>query len=288
MKNLLFLFLILFYSLSYARVNAAKSTLKAVAAEDVVRDYYRFLGDRNPLQIKDFGGPWSRRDVVELVLLQQVLQAGGFVGEVQFATTPTYSRALLELKNGSADMSANPVWGYDVDSDENLWLSESAIEEGKFVAGLYGRVDKIPELKKLSLAELRKQKVTTSFSWTSDREALLRAGFKNLEDGGNWERMVRMVKHDRVPLMLSAFHEDKDFGFDVDGIRLRPVPGYKILLKGKRVWAISKKNPGAQNAIVALQKGFRILKKRGVIDKAYRESGFYNSHVESWMELGAN
>ena len=58
---------------------AADRPLPALIPDDVLLDYQRFLAGRDPLAIVDFGGLHARRDVIEVLLLQQALarQEGG-------------------------------------------------------------------------------------------------------------------------------------------------------------------------------------------------------------------
>ena len=51
----------------------AGQTLTAAVDEDIIADYQLFVGERDPLDIIHFSGPGARRDVVEIVLLQQAL-----------------------------------------------------------------------------------------------------------------------------------------------------------------------------------------------------------------------
>jgi hypothetical protein len=45
---------------------------------DIKNDYLLFLAGRNAIDINFYGGPHARRDVAELILLQQALHLGGF------------------------------------------------------------------------------------------------------------------------------------------------------------------------------------------------------------------
>ena len=51
----------------------AEPLLPALIPDDVLRDYQAFLAGRDPVAITDYGGPLSRRDVVEVVLIHQAL-----------------------------------------------------------------------------------------------------------------------------------------------------------------------------------------------------------------------
>ncbi|WP_413568317.1 hypothetical protein ACLWBD_11820 [Bdellovibrio sp. HCB117] len=258
--------------------------VKAVVIEDVLEDYKNFLNGRNPLSIKDFSGPYSRRDVIELILFQQALTEGGLHTPVILIPMPTYQRAIAELEKGYADATANPVWETDL-PEASTWKSISTVDAGQFVAGLYGKPKKIAELSNLPISELKRKSITTSYVWDSDVQALKKAGFSNIVDGGNWERMIRMVKYDRVDLLLSSFRPEKDLSFQIQDTKYIPLSGYKIVLEGRRVWGVSKASKNSKSVIAALHAGVPLLKQKGVIEKAYRQSGFFNPQVDHWKVI---
>ncbi|MFX6036180.1 hypothetical protein ABTE74_22595, partial [Acinetobacter baumannii] len=55
------------------RAAAEEPALPALIPDDVLLDYRRFLAGRDPASVTDYGGPLSRRDVVEVVLIHQAL-----------------------------------------------------------------------------------------------------------------------------------------------------------------------------------------------------------------------
>ncbi|KYG70355.1 hypothetical protein AZI85_14585 [Bdellovibrio bacteriovorus] len=144
---------------------------------------------------------------------------------------------------------------------------------------------KIAELSNLPISELKRRSITTSYIWNSDVQALKKAGFSNIVDGGNWERMIRMVKYDRVDLLLSSFRPEKDLSFQIQDTKYIPLSGYKIVLEGRRVWGVSKASKNSKSVIAALHAGVPLLKQKGVIEKAYRQSGFFNSQVDHWKVI---
>jgi hypothetical protein len=257
----------------------------ATASQDVIDDYYRFLANRDPLKITYYGGAYSRRDVVELVLFQQALAVGGLNCKVHFFSTPSYQRSLIELRQGFLMATAEPVWGRDVKGQSQLWMSPSLVQPGEFVAGLYTTKEKAERFKNLSLKELKNLKIVTNKVWRSDFESLVNAGFVNILETTQWDLMVRMVKYGRADMLLSAFRPTKDMSLTDQDVTLYPVPGYKIVLKGQRVWAVNKNLPNSEKVIRALAAGTRELVKNKTVSRAYQESGFFNSKVEDWTVL---
>ncbi|MDG0816689.1 hypothetical protein NWE73_09955 [Bdellovibrio sp. PAP01] len=257
--------------------------IKVVVSQDVLASYKQYIGNKDPLKTESFGGEGSRRDVVEMILFQQALAAGGFEGHVEFTGSPSYSRSFIEIKHGSAMATGSTVWDYDVRDDKDLWLSPSTVQPGDFVAGLYGTRKNVESFKKMKINEIKNLKVVTSKIWKSDHEALRAAGFVNILDSMQWELMIRMVGFGRADVVLSAFRPSVDLSFKDEGFELIPIPGYKINLQGGRVWAFSKKLPASEKVIKAFDRGVKILIAKGTIRKAYRESGFFNEKVKDWQ-----
>ena len=71
----------------------------------------------------------------------------------------------------------------------------------------------------------------------------------------------------------------------VDSITLVPLLGKKLKLKGSRHFAISKRHPQSKKISEFLEKGVAELRENGLIEKAYRESGFFHKDVEGWELL---
>jgi hypothetical protein len=85
-------------------------SLTIVINEDVYRDYLCVLNSQNVIDVKYYGGKCSRREVVEIILVQQMLALGGF--EYQFILDPEYynmrERKLLE--KGLLLISVDSMW----------------------------------------------------------------------------------------------------------------------------------------------------------------------------------
>lgn len=284
-----FISFIILLLLTPAFASASKTPpleIKAAVAEDVFTDFKKFLNGRPPESVDDFSGTYARRDVAELILLHQVLRLGGLKFTIKYIQAPSYQRALLEINKGHIDILANPCWSYDLENPEAVWSSEPTIRQGEFTAGLYGKINTINKMKGIALSDLLKKRVATAFAWKSDHQALIDAGFTNIMDGYDWPRLIRALKHDRVDLILAAFRPSKDLSFIEQEETLVPLPGYRIVLNGERVWAVSRKSPHGKKIIAALSQGLREARKRKLLLKAYTQSGFFSPQVNDWVVLG--
>jgi len=108
---------------------------------------------------------------------------------------------------------------------------------------------------------------------------------KKLINTTKWKFIVRMVSIKRGDFLLASFQNTEDLSFFSEGIKLVPIQGLKVGLQGSRHFAISKNYPKSKELFKALNKGMKILRKEGIIKKAYEQSGFFNEKVKNWKKL---
>lgn len=248
---------------------------------DIHADYKVFLNGQDPLTIEDFSGEKSRRDVVEVILIQQALHLGGYGRPIKLRREKFYNRVITLLKLGEAATGASTIW--NIDADNTLfYISEPIIRKGEFVAGLYTNQEKaknfIPTTENiLSL------KAVSNELWQVDWLALKALGIDKLYSSSEWPSMVRMVWFGRVDVTLAPFQSNKDMSITIDEMTLLPLDGIKVALPGTRHWLVSKVHPHGKELFAALSKGIKVLRSRGTIEKAYSESGFFDRRVKSWQ-----
>lgn len=249
-------------------------TLRVVTTPDVAADYERLLAGRAPLAIQQFSGPGARRDVVELILVQQALAYGGETSAVQIITAPTYRRMLALVSDGHADLTGNTVWSTDIDTQaDRLQGSTALVGDGEFVAGFY----RAPAAKALD-ARIRGGHwhgltAVSSRSWTPDWRALQRLGLDTVYDVAEWPAMVRMVAAGRADFLLAPLPGDGGGDITLDGVRLVPVTGTCLALAGSRHLALAR-NPEGDRLRAALDRGLARLRNEGLLRRAYTQSGF--------------
>ncbi len=253
--------------------------------EDVYNDYINFLSGRNPLEISNYDGAYSRRDVVEVVMLEQALYLGGLRDfEFEFIMTNAEGRDYALLKSGKALIRGTAMWAYDYPSLEAyLYRTIDVVEEGKFEAGFYTEENRVEVLKEKEIEEIFELKVVSSKSWTVDWLTLEKLKFENRVDTAKWENMVNLVANSRADALLAPFQSNEDMSFEAYGFTFVPIIGVKIALADPRIFAVSKKHPMGQIVYESLNKGLKIMKERGIIEKIYIESGFYNQKVKDWQ-----
>ncbi|MGE4293901.1 MAG: hypothetical protein AB7E32_17040, partial [Desulfovibrio sp.] len=253
---------------------------------DVLRDYELFLNGRNPLELKDYSGPHARRDVAELVLVQQALAAGGMREEVEFLPTPSYGRLLAEVERGAALLTGNTVWLEDIREQGNAMLASSAlIPEGRFEAGFYAPEHEARPLAARSSDQLRALRAVSCASWRPDWRALEALHPASLLRMNDWEAILRVLALGRADYTLAPFSNAPGLALETPELRLLPIPGFKIALSGSRHIAVSALLPRGRTVLQALDRGLEVLREQGVLEQAYRECGFYNPAVRNWTLL---
>lgn len=264
----------------------AEGMIELALCEDVYEDYKKFLAKRDPLSIEDFSGEHSRRDVVEVVLFLQAMHLAGYKKNADFIIAPNYLRMLKMIEGGRVAASTNSVWLTDVETKKDkFYITQPVIEDGQFEAGLYTSENNEEALSVSNIDELRNMSVVSDDSWTPDWNTLKALQIDKLYSVKGWEFMVRMVASKRIDFLLAPFQASEDLSLEVEGHRFLPVMDIKIGLKGTRHFIVSTKYGDAENLYAALVEGLKALKEKGVIDKAYRESGFYNQKVKDWKKL---
>ena len=133
--------------------------------------------------------------------------------------------------------------------------------------------------------QLSQLKVVTSRKWKPDLTTLESLGFNNIMYTPNWVNMARMINAGRVDVTLSPFEMNPEKEIVVEGIRLIPIEGIKIVIGGSRHWSVSRKHPLGDQFYTALVKGIDVLRKNGTIERAYQECGFFHPDLAEWKLL---
>jgi hypothetical protein len=269
---------------------ADENVITILTQQDVFHDYQKFIGQRDPLSLTQYGGPSSRRDVVELVLVQQALKAGGNTLPVKIVkvdnTSDSYNRYIKEITTGSATIGGNTAWMVDLKPlADKVLISEAVIRSGEFEAGLYTTSDNVDARLARSLPEIQKLTAVVAESWKPDVATLESLKFTNLLKTHSWDSMVGMLFKRRADVLLAPFQPTTDMSMDVNGKKLVPIQNVKVGLQGSRHFFVSKADPVGQNVAKQLNIGLEKLREKGMIDKAYRDSGFFNSATRSWNKL---
>jgi hypothetical protein len=275
--------LLLAGSSSYAQ---AQNTASIAVLPDIHEDYRLFLGERSPEDVTYYGGNHARRDVIELILMQQALKLGSFTKPLGFVDEENYFRSIRNVIDGKTLTISGTIWYEDLaEQQERLHISPPIVMNGQFIVGLYTSPHNQLALASKNLAQLTRLKVVTSSQWKPDLHTLQSLGFDKIMYTPNWVNMARMVNAGRVDIALSPFEMNKDKEITVEGIRLIPIEGVKIAIQGSRHWPVSKRHPLGDEFYAALTKGITQLRKDGTIERAYQECGFFHPDLSGWKLL---
>lgn len=271
--------------LIFFSASAFSNGLSVLVPEDVLSDYRKFLAGRDVQVVRDFSGPYSRRDVVEVILFQQAAYMGGLRAPIKLLPTPeaSYARVGRVLDHGRATALAASVWRQaTLGREDKVWRTDALIEDGQFEAGFYTTPEQLPKLLKLSPQAFRQLPVVSSRFWQADWQALEALGFSNLQHVEYFKAMVERLYTGEAAMTLAPFSNRKDLRITSADKTLVVIPNRKLTLKGSRHWVTSRQHPMGELMFIALQQGLRGLKEKGLVEQAYRQSGFINGQTASW------
>lgn len=277
--------LALAFNIAHAE-EAATASLAVSVYKDVHTDYQRFTQGRDIADIDYYGGPGARRDVVEVVLLQQALLLGGFTDPLELRNEQTYLRTLRQIADGVLVASGSLVWYSDVlDSPDLFHISQPIVKEGEFILGVYTSPNNKQAMATKSLADLRALRAVTNTQWETDIALLKNLNVKQVYYADEWLHIVRMINAGRADFTFAPFQPSESMELVMENMTLVPINGIKVMLPGSRHWAVSRKHPRGDEFYRALYKGIEILKKEGRIQRAYRENGFFRPEIQTWTLL---
>lgn len=254
--------------------------------EDILPDYQRFLHRRDPKDIHQYSGEGARRDVIELVLLMQAVRLGGFTLPIELRAEQSYLRTLRDIAEGRFITSAGLAWKADIDMMQQAYLTtRPLIKQGEFVVGLYTTLKNQKALSSLTPVTMTELNVVTNSQWKSDVQTLEDLGFKHITYSPNWVNMARMIEAGRADITLAPFQASANMSILVGDVSLYPLKGIKVAISGSRHWPISRKHPQGDAFYQALERGIIQMETKGIIQKAYRECGFFHPDVAQWTLL---
>ncbi|GAB3105885.1 hypothetical protein GCM10027217_30710 [Pseudomaricurvus hydrocarbonicus] len=249
--------------------------------DDVMSDYQTFVDGRDVGRIFHFDGKASRRDVVEVVLVIQALLEGGYKDQIRLRSSPDYARTFRELAAGNASLGGTTVWKRDAERlKPSVAVSDAIVRPGEFMVGVYTCKEEL--LSQNTLPALKDLRVVSNRQWTVDWQTLQAMGFSKLDSVDNWISMVKMLCLGRADITLAPFPAGKQLSIEVAEYRLYPIEGIQVELLGSRHYPISRTSKDYAVVSRALTRGLRILRRERRLERAYRESGFFNAVVEDW------
>ena len=268
-KKVLFFLTLLFSS------NAHSDVLMLIR-DDVYTNYQQFLNGRDVLEVNNFSSPFIRRDVVDMIIVQQALELGGFKHKFRYGKGKVNYRNKQLLIKGQLLLSFDSYWLADASElTEHVYVSAPVIRNGEYFAGIFANPNhpKVFQIKQIE--DLKQFTAVSTSNWKTDWQTLSELPLKELIEESSWVSQARMVEEMWVDFFLVPFYSSKEDIYEFDNIRLKHVPQIAVLLKDSRHFVISKKHPLGAEAINAIDKGLALMRSQGKIVKAYTEAGFF-------------
>lgn len=209
-----YLFVVLLFFLSLPLL--AKDTIPIVAQQHKYDDYLCLVKGREIKTINEYGGKCARREVTEILLIQQILALGGF--DYDFELEPGYyaQKDVKLLKSGMLLIGVDSFWSSQAESlKDDAYITPALIQEGSYVAGLYTVEGNIKALSASSDKEIKNLSVISSKTWPMDWQLIQSLGFKNISHEVSWMTQAKLMKSKLVDVMLIPFsnEEDKSYVF---------------------------------------------------------------------------
>ena len=268
---------------SLAAPISIKSPITAVEKQKVDA----FLGGRSALEVSSYRSPHlSSIAPVEHVLFRKAILLGGIDAVFEDLVVPNSARARACVHNGSTLSGGSAQWHrYHQELGDHVFESDVVIAQGVYEKGLYVAQGKQQQFSIKSRDDLAKFSTVSDKNWETDWATLADLKPAKLYSAPTRATQFKMVDAGRADFTLQDFSNLPDLSIEEQGVRLYPVPGVKIALIGTRHFFISKDFPHSRAIFEALQKGLKILKQRGEIDRALQESGITNQAVSGWLRL---
>jgi methyl-accepting chemotaxis protein len=264
---------------------SGKVVLRIAVSSLVADSLAKWTRDCRVDQIERFDSPHANRPTVDLVLQLQTLAAGGLEFDYELSIHTNHGRALIEVTQGYADLTAETVWNSDIaTAAESLIATAPVIRHGEFEKGLY--VLPTARMLRARLPEQWSEFIgVTVFNWTLDVQLLENLGLKRIEKVSKLENAFPLVRDGRADFTMMEFASTIDMGIESNGIKLIPVPEVKVVLPEGRSWVVAKQSQHADVLHHAFERGLGVMRREGRIERAFRECGFFNSRVSRWRKV---
>lgn len=272
-------------SIVYTCSLGAKETLRIGVQLEGQKHVEQFIADREISSIEDYSGEFAYRDVIEQVLLLQALHFGGFRGNIELVQADHYKRRLRLLEQGLLDLSVTGVWLSDaLPIKDNLYISRPLLRDGEAEAGFYVHQNNTRARQVNDKFGLQRLNAISNKNWQIDWRIMSAIGFAHLDSVSQFTQMTDMIMKGRSNVMLATFYNTDDLSFSQDNETFVPIHGLKVKLPGSRHFVVSKA-AGNSEIFECVQRGLKELRSRGLINKAYRQSGYINEKVKHWMVI---
>jgi hypothetical protein len=265
---------------------AAKPHLKISANGAAIDAFGNWTGATPWAEIKNYRNGNASRPVVDLLLQLQALRAGGLDFDFELVRTLTYEQAKAMVLDGRAQLTAETIWDDEINEHPGALLkTDAVIRDGEFVKGIYILPANQALLKLSGMDELRTRIGAVVSTWSRDLKTLEDMKLAGIVQTATPDLTFAAVKKGQADFTLAEFSSSPDMSSEAGGARLVPVPNCKVAIAGSRSWVVSAAAPDAETVRRALTAGIKVLRENGTLERAYRESGFFNPRVAEWKRI---
>lgn len=247
--------------------------------------YHQFLDGRSPIDVDDFSqaGVEIDRFVVDIILLQQAMELGGFHSPLMLTTMSDRSEQyIVHLRSGKMVVGSDVMPSSFVSPyPDDILMTDAVIPLGEYFAGLYTSPENIKALS-IKSSDLPLLTAITDKGLSIDWQALESLNLKELHDSKSWKYITKSVEKQRFDFTLISFKRG-DMTYKFDGVELVPIPGMKVYLNDTFHYAISKKYTRSAELLKSINVGLKKLRDRGSVKRYYTEAGFHNSMTDQWL-----
>lgn len=246
-----------------------------------------FVAGRALLAIDDYSSPdLDSIAPLENLIFRKAVLLGGLDAVFEDLVVPNSARGREAIRKAVVVGGGTAQWHDYFDADRGeLYESDALLPHGGYEKGLYTTSDKARTLAVARLDDLRALSAVTSETWIVDWRTLKNLPFKTLYAAPNRPTQFRMVAGGRADVTLQDFSAMPDLSIEEDGQRLYPVRGVKIALAGTRHFFISSKHADGARVFAALQRGLRIMRQSGEIERMLMRTVGAGSATRDWIVL---
>jgi hypothetical protein len=248
------------------------------------KKFIEFIKSANLLDVKSFNsGLLDSNPVLDSALAARAVLLSGYRAEFEIVTTPNSARERELISEGHADIAGTTQWNfYREKLSKNCYITDTVIPDGFFEKGFFTTKEKSETLRILTAADLSKYTFTLNRNWEVDWKTLEGLHPKSMYDSPTRQTMFSMVALGRADFTLQSFSPNPDMSIEEGSIKLYPVRGVKMTLKGTRHFIVSKHD---ERLFHVIENGLRIMKNDGSLRTILSQSGFYNAATANWTIL---
>lgn len=224
-----------------------------------------------------------KRPPLDLILICKSLRASPHTFRITLLDSPNYWRSLRLVEKGLAHTMAESIWFSD-GNEKLTYKTEAVLPIGGFEKGLY-TVAGHPLLKnKHAVKHLHRYTGVTLKMWRHDWQ-IINTLSPDIVSTAHYESLIKMLDAGRGDFTLHEFPQGDDLSIEPHGVKLKPIPGIKVIVYESRTLVISKKAENAKIIAKILMDGIRALNKSGETKVLYSKLGFYNSFTRNWKSV---